>query len=272
MSTDPSSADLTSRRDSIRTTSISPKSGSTLTIFRTRSAQRTLDELTLADILNGETCPPISFGDFASFVGNKEFSTENLLFVVWFGSYRERYEQMSAEVKAAVPIPSTRLGDRYSPFAYLDKAAQSDVGTGPASNLAVPSSTPRRIPSPTPSHDFKRCGWTEEGKDCSCGDPKHPHSKGMKRSSRLNPRGKQPAAKPILHHTSLHPPLPPAGTAFMEAAEQPMRDEARSAFATFLKEGGSRELGISDDLRQFTRLCLQRSTAPEVVSDSARPS
>jgi hypothetical protein len=45
-----------------------------------------------------------------------------------------------------------------------------------------------------------------------------------------------------------------------------MREEAERAFATFLRKSGSRELGISDELRKFSGLCLQRSTAPEVVS------
>jgi hypothetical protein len=48
--------------------------------------------------------------------------------------------------------------------------------------------------------------------------------------------------------------------------EQPMREEAARAFSTFLRSGGSRALGVSDDLRQFARTCLAKSSAPECVS------
>jgi len=67
-------------------------------LFRAQSHQPSLDELKLSHILNEETCPPISFSDFAAFVAHQEFTTENLLFVIWYRSYRERYEQMSAEI------------------------------------------------------------------------------------------------------------------------------------------------------------------------------
>jgi hypothetical protein len=45
-----------------------------------------------------------------------------------------------------------------------------------------------------------------------------------------------------------------------------MRDEALRAFSTFLRKGGSRELGISDELRIYTKTCLRRSSAPDCVS------
>ena len=45
-----------------------------------------------------------------------------------------------------------------------------------------------------------------------------------------------------------------------------MRHEASRAFATLVKSCGSRELGVSDDLRDYARKFLQKSTAPEVVS------
>lgn len=63
-----------------------------------------------------------------------------------------------------------------------------------------------------------------------------------------------------------HPTRPPIGTTFDKPEDQPMREEAVRAFATFLRKGGSRELGISDELREFAKTCLKRSTAPEVVS------
>jgi len=145
----------------------------------------TLENLKLASILNNETCSPISFKDFRSFVEGKEHSTENLLFAVWYRSYAARWRDLDEETKKRVPVPSTRLGDRYDPFT---RGSRSDVGTN-------------------------------------------------------------------IDQTSMLP-----------IGEQPMREEAARAFSTFLRSGGSGALGVSDDLRQFARTCLAKSSAPECVS------
>lgn len=136
-----------------------------------------LEDLKLVNILNAETCAPISFKDFTTFITEKELTTENLLFVIWYKSYEVRWRALDQNTKDNVPVPSTRLGDRYDPFTNLD-----------------------------PEFD----------------------------------------AQPI--------------------GEQPMREEAVRAFATFLKQDGSRALGISDELRKFARTSLTRSSAPECVS------
>jgi hypothetical protein len=161
------------------------------TTFRTPSILPlkgpTLEKLKLVNILNNETCSPISYKDFSTFVTEKEHSTENLLFVIWYRSYEARWKQLSQDVRDRIPVPSTRLGDRYAPFGG---------------------------------------------------------------------RGGQVGAKEGEKSTSL-----PIG-------EHPMREEAARAFSTFLRSGGSRALGVSDDLRQFARTCLARSSAPECVSRS----
>ena len=120
-----------------------------------------------------------------------------------------------------------------------------------------------------PQHDFQACGWTIDGRECNCGDVTHHHPSGMKWSNRFSLRKKEsvvPGIEPILHHGPTHPTIPPAGTIFADAEKQPMREEVQRAFATFLRKRGSRELGISDELREFARVCLSRSTAPEAVS------
>lgn len=271
----------------VRTLSIS----STLTdnsLFRSPSRPPALDDLKLSHVLNGETCPPISFADFATFIASKEFSSENLLFLIWFRSYRERYEQLAADVRERVPVPSTKLGDRYSPFRYIDQATQNGVVTESATTsqrpatsahlqVNTPVSHPRgmsrqeeRRGSTISSHGFEPCAWTAEGKPCSCANAKlaHAHDGPSKwtRARRRSVQHEEPPAaalRPILTHTSLYPTLPPAGTTFLPTAELPMRDEAMRAYATFLKKGGSKELGIADELRQFAKLTLGRSTAPE---------
>ena len=93
----------------------------TPTLLRSPS-KPTLDDLKLAHNLSGETCPPVSFPDLAGFVAIREFTTENLLFVIWFLSYRTRYEALDSATRNTVPIPSTRLGDRYNLFEHLASA------------------------------------------------------------------------------------------------------------------------------------------------------
>jgi hypothetical protein len=230
-----------------------------------------IDDLKLSHILNGETCSPIGFNDFASFIANKEFSTENLLFIIWFRSYQARWEALTDDEKVGVVIPSTRLGDRYEPFGYLNK---EDTRRGMESNsTGITFTEPFGGSAPMkPTHDFKVCDWTVDGRPCGCGDSAHRHTSSQNPLRRFFTSAKpvhriSPVVSPTPILTSKNtPPKPPEGTILLDAMDQPFREEAQRAFSTFLRKGGSRELGISDELRQFSKLCLTRSTAPEVVS------
>ena len=200
------------------------------------------------------------------------------MFIIWFRSYRARYEALSDSVKLGIPIPSTKLGDRYYPFKHVDEAMSNRVHVDeevvdseriraergevvfdiPFSSPGKkeispkkpsPKKEPKRVKVPA-QHDFKKCEWCQEhDKSCQC--EKH----------RPGPR----VSEPILNRGSSAAMLPPFGVEFTDPSEQAMRQEAERAFSTFLRKGGSRELGVSDDLRQFTKTCLKRSTAPEVV-------
>lgn len=233
------------------------------TLSLLKSPQPSLDDLKLSHVLNGETCAPIAFADFASFVANKEFSAENLLFVVWYRSYRHRFERESADRRRKVPVPSTRLGDRYRPFAHID-AASSISTSGKSSHPGVPV-PPRPDVSYRPATTgFRRCGWADGQAVCGCADDAH----------KANPRGKlDPSPMPLESAPMVDTADADSHDAMVydKVEDQPMRDEAVRAFSTFLKKGGSRELGISDELREFARLCLGRSTAPEVVSSQHEP-
>jgi hypothetical protein len=228
------------------------------------SAMPTIDDINLAHVLNGETCPPISFHDFSVFVTRREHTAENLLFVVWFRNYQAQWQAQDEEKRRQVPIPSTRLGDRYEPYGYLDKRRETKVKDTLEPESVVPSlpfqalAASTSIPRTPVSHKFKVCTKTVNGQPCRCGDETH-HPPSPSTHA-------QPHAGPSLHHSSRQPALPPIGTTYTEPAHQPMREEAERAFVCFMQKGGSRELGISDDLRQFTRTALDRSTAPEVVS------
>lgn len=94
-----------------------------------------LDDLKLANILNGETCSPISFKDFTTFVTEKELTSENLLFVIWYKSYEARWNALGQAEKEGIPIPSTSLGDRYDPFKHaVPSLAVPPTGSGVSAN------------------------------------------------------------------------------------------------------------------------------------------
>ena len=213
-----------------------------------------LENLTLSNLLNNQTCPPISFPDFALFIERKEFTLENLLFVVWFRSYRLRWEALSADEKKAVPIPDTRLGKRRDPFGYL---SEPSVMESKDSLQGGPSVAVREVPRrsshapPLPSHPFKVCEWAQENAPV-----RFPTS-----SMAPMPRTKRADSIPCGQCLGCTNPKHRH-----DVKAQPMRLEAARAFATFLRKGGSRELGIADDLREECALALEGSSAPEVVS------
>lgn len=243
----------------------SPSNGSSLSRKLSLSASPALDSLTLAHILNGETCPPIAFGDFAAFVSHKEFTTENLLFVIWFRSYRYRWNQSPRNERERVPIPSARMGDRYAPFAYLDKKTEDGiVGRSRRDRDSLDGSLKVEFESSTsiPIKKKEGCRDTE-------GVPKKSwfsRRKSPIQEEEAGPSSTIPTLSPILNPTSEYPPLPPPGTVLMPISEQPLRAEAERAFQTFMKAGGTRELGISDELRVFAKDTLARSTHPNCVS------
>ncbi|WWC97083.1 hypothetical protein V866_003960 [Kwoniella sp. B9012] len=258
--------------------------------FTSSTTQPALEELKLSNILNGETCPPISFIDFATFIANKEFTTENLLFILWYKSYKTRFDKLESKEKESIPIPSTRLGDRFNPYGYLDRPVDEQhtksehqqqqqetpvVFSEPFRSRSASSSN-KQIQHAQHQHQQQSCPHPTS--TCYCVEHNRPapncrrtsrllsitHSLlGSRRPSSTSHSHESNPLRSILHQKP-YPPLPPAGTVFAEPSQQPMREEAQRAFATFLRKGGSRELSISDELREYTKLCLAKSTAPEV--------
>ncbi|OCF74858.1 hypothetical protein I204_03701 [Kwoniella mangroviensis CBS 8886] len=265
-------------------------STSPLSRFTSSTTQPALEELKLSNILNGETCPPISFIDFATFVANKEFTTENLLFILWYRSYKTRFDKLESKEKESIPIPSTRLGDRFDPYGYLDRPVdeQNSKTDQQQQHQEAPVlfSEPFRSRSASSSnkqvqiaqHQHQQQNCPHPTSTCYCADNNRPASNcrrtsrllsithsllGSRRPSSTSHSHENSPLRSILHQKP-YPPLPPAGTVFAEPSQQPMREEVQRAFATFLRKGGSRELSVSDELREYTKLCLAKSTAPEV--------
>ncbi len=93
-----------------------------------------------------------SFSDFEAFLTHKEFSTENLLFIVWFRSYTERFFALSEEEKSKVaPAPNAK------PFSHsiANDHQKPANGTVNLEDVAGPKITKQR--------QFRVCEWTQEG-------------------------------------------------------------------------------------------------------------
>lgn len=229
----------------------------------TSHTELALEQLRLCHILNGETCPPISFADFATFLTNKDYTAENLVFVLWYRDYRSKWKQVDKAVKIRVPVPSTILGHRYDPFAYLHhgpmnfptKVGEQEVEESRSSSISAGAYST----DATALHPNDGSGKPLR----SCFSRVNSHFAG----SRFGTSSSTCSSSPALHvlHRS-HSPYLPDGTTFLPVDEQPLRDQALQAFATFFKNGGSKELSISDELREYVRTCLEVSSAPESVS------
>lgn len=86
-------------------------------------------DVTLSSILDGKTCSPIALHDFLDFTTHKEVSSENVLFLVWFQSYRARFEALEEKERARVARPDRKLDQQRDPFGYLVVGGSETVTT-----------------------------------------------------------------------------------------------------------------------------------------------
>ncbi|RDB19917.1 hypothetical protein Hypma_012964 [Hypsizygus marmoreus] len=122
-----------------------------------------LSDVTLANILAGDTCSPISLTDFEKHLTFVEYSVENLQFLVWFQDYRSRYLRLHPVAKISGPeneftfgAPSCARTERLAAesLAKLEGMNQeSDQSTSPAtaSPLVLPSQYTTMTPSTSTS-------------------------------------------------------------------------------------------------------------------------
>lgn len=229
-----------------------------------------LKQLRLCHILNGETCPPVSFADFATFLTNKDYTSENLVFVLWYRDYKSKWKLLDKAVRIRVPVPSTSLGHRYDPFGYL---RHGPVALSTGADEREEEVSRNRLAS---ANAYSMDATAASDRNDSSAKPLKSYfsrvSSNLPRS-RLEASSLAACSSPLTPVSSylthpLHSLFSSDGTTFLSVDEQPLRDQAQRAFATFLKKGGSKELSISDELREYVRTCLEASTAPESVSQA----
>ncbi|KAJ3487245.1 hypothetical protein NLI96_g3678 [Meripilus lineatus] len=187
-----------------------------------------LSDITLDNILSGETCEPISLADFETYLGYKEYSLENLHFVVWFQDYRKRFFELPQEIQDlspgtsqfvfSIPCPAKtaqRIADSKKNFAWFFPSRSSHLED-------------RGAMSPSP--------YPDTSASFSLSQPSSP----------------------------MLPSKAPAPVFIPRPEIQPFRDECQAAVATFFKPGASKELSLDSNLRDSIVRDLAWNTHPNV--------
>ncbi|EJD36582.1 hypothetical protein AURDEDRAFT_117055 [Auricularia subglabra TFB-10046 SS5] len=73
---------------------------------------RQLRDLTLAHLLAGDTCPPISIAEFEAYLAFQENALQHLQFVVWFQDYTKRFFALPPHVRHLAPGPPDEVFER----------------------------------------------------------------------------------------------------------------------------------------------------------------
>ena len=243
--------------------------------------------------------PNDRFREFQQFVTHKEFTTENLLFTIWFRSYRRRFSELEESERLKVDAPSDRLGDTLSPFGYLNKSAggrrktllalvrgdsgtSSSMGSGLGHGGEGGSTEQRERSGSIPLRSMlKRVGSIAgKGGEGRVGPSPMPHvlttgSASTTFSPPTSPRlfggqglPRYAPSPPPPTHLALSVGVPSSAyLPTIDPRDQPMRKEAQRAFDTFLRPGSARELNVTDEMRTRCRIALESSTHPDVVSE-----
>ncbi|KAI0355345.1 hypothetical protein OH77DRAFT_1424828 [Trametes cingulata] len=185
--------------------------------------RRRLSSITLANVLAGHTCSPISLSDFEAYLALKEHSLENLHFAVWYQSYRARYLALASPKEPRCKTLST--------------------------HFALPS----------PVRTAQRTAESRRQSDAVCCPTPSPTSSAFSADDSISRRGSgAPLLSPATSHfpkpSSYHPrpsaPLQPLSVAPDNSARwRALREECARATATFLSAGSPREIILDGDVR-----------------------
>ncbi|KAI0080786.1 hypothetical protein K474DRAFT_1657268 [Panus rudis PR-1116 ss-1] len=210
-----------------------------------------LAAITLDHVLTGETCEPISLSDFETYLEYKEYSIENLHFLVWYQDYRQRFSQLPRELQELSPSPSSSL----------DNNLQS------ASQVPLPSigKTERRLTASKVNYENyvlnqKPSLATLVGESQGPCSPVSPTFSTSGYSS-ASYHGQSQPNSPLLRATS------GSGTfasSHLDPDRQPFRQECLCVLKTFLRDGSSRELSLDGRVREMIVRDLTWTTHPDV--------
>ncbi|KAG6919756.1 hypothetical protein DXG01_001590 [Tephrocybe rancida] len=186
--------------------------------------QPLLSEVTLASILAGDTCVPISLADFEKHLTFVEYSVENLQFLVWFQDYRERYIKFSQD-------PTTPSGNAFG-FESPSRAKAEDRPEERIANLEK----------------------TGEG-----GGSSEPPVSPASPADATSPTSLSPMLPPLYTQLAM-----PSFTHSKSNDSNTFRNDCSRAVATFLTPGATKELLLDAIVRDTVIRNLSTSCHPDV--------
>ncbi|KZT29452.1 hypothetical protein NEOLEDRAFT_1128211 [Neolentinus lepideus HHB14362 ss-1] len=197
-----------------------------------------LRDIRLANVLSGKTCTPIGLADFEAYLAYVEYSLENLLFVVWYQNYRDRFfslpahEQARSQGSSAAHFP-------FSPPSY----ARTEQCLAQSKRHATVSSARSTLTYSSEMHILKPSTSVD-------GLPVPERSATL--SSYAVPLSTSPSLSGVVAVGS-------------DPGTQPFRDEVAKAVATFLRPGSEKELSLDSRLRDAVISDLMWNTHPDVL-------
>ncbi|CCM03362.1 uncharacterized protein FIBRA_05491 [Fibroporia radiculosa] len=200
-----------------------------------------LSGITLANVLAGDTCYPISLRSFEAYLYHKEYSLENLQFVVWFQDYRRRFFELPSEIQKASPGPRQFRFALPTPARTAQRVAESERNA-----LCHIGDTPA-TPSAHNSSFLYFSGTAGTESNYFPGSPRW--------------RDDMPPAlgMPLLCESANST----ADRGARTPAEQPLRAECMRAVATFLRPGVTKELPLDPVVRDMVVRDLTWNTHPD---------
>ncbi|EIN10938.1 hypothetical protein PUNSTDRAFT_112727 [Punctularia strigosozonata HHB-11173 SS5] len=242
----------------------------------------------LADVLSGNTCPPMSLADFEHYLAFVEHSLENLQFVVWYRDYRARFFALPPDVQArsfAQPSESTttaaastsarctfRLEGRPGVVKKHRRAERSQRTIEQlrrtwqdrqALGLWADEQRKRMERArPLPVKACEPIAGPSSSSDGSTGcEPSAPPM------ARISPTSSTSSSSPLQPSPPTPtPPTSPFSPSFdllTSPAQQPFRSECQLVLATFVRPGAPKELSLESLVRDTVLRDLAWNTHPD---------
>ncbi|MCJ1481097.1 hypothetical protein MMC06_001253 [Schaereria dolodes] len=218
------------------------------------------DALSFDRIISGGTCPPCTTRDFMNYLVYIERAAENLQFYLWYRDYSKRFSELSPNEQALVPKWNFEKAENEvltaSNSSTLPKKLDPETsaifkGTDFAQPKVVTSeknSNPFHTPPVTPMSDGREStAYTEWSDDLST-------MKSDEKSFSKKAAGAFEAAD----------------VKWQPFTIQPFREEISRIIATYISDGGVRQLNLSSKERAALLHALANTTHPTAFRNVAR--
>jgi hypothetical protein len=189
-----------------------------------------------------------SLADFEAYLSFIERSIENLQFVVWYQSYRQRFFALPEAIRALSPGAAlTQLSLASPETSILSTNTQSITSTQYLSTVSSMTDT------------------TQVYHDDPLRSP--PQSPTLSKSHSMSTMKSSLGSPTRIRHTiqrSGAPATPFGAAPVIPRSQQPFRSECSRIIATFFQSNSEKELSLDEDVRQAVLSALALNTHPDV--------